>query len=353
MSSWIASFRFWFEQHGTTILEVTLVAALAVTLGLLAHWFLFRLVLRGAKTSGGTADDLVLQRLKRPSRWALVALALVLAARELPALDSIWQKVAGFIVPAIVGWLVLAVFHSLIGAMKLRADIAVANNLQSRRRQTRLTIFSRIGTFLIVFLTAGMMLLSIPGVRDVGVTLMASAGLAGLAVGAAAQPTLKSLIAGLQMALTEPISIDDVVVIDGEWGRVEDIHTTFVIVRTWDERRLVVPTVRFLETTFENWTRESATLLAPVLLHLDLAADIPPIRAEFERLVEQNPLWDKRVKVLQVTGMTPNSIEVRLLMSASDSGSAFDLQCQIREAMLAWLHEHEPEALARRAGSVR
>lgn len=348
MTDWIDSITFWLDRHGTAILEVALAAAVAVALGLLAHWFVFRLLARATKASESTADDLVIQKLKRPARWALVALALVLAARELPALESIWQKFAGFIVPAIVGWLVLAVFHAFIGTMKLRADITVANNLQARRRQTRLTIFSRIGTFLIVFLTIGMMLLSIPGVRDVGVTLMASAGLAGLAVGAAAQPALKSLIAGLQMAITEPISIDDVVIIDGEWGRIEDIQTTYVVVRTWDERRLVVPTSKFLDETFQNWTRESSALLAPVFLHLDPATDIPPIRAEFERLVEQNALWDKRVRVLQVTEMSPGSIEVRLLMSAADSGSAFDLQCEIREAMLAWLREHQPEAIARR-----
>lgn len=348
MTEWIDSTKGWLDSQGATVLEVVLVGAVAVAIGLLAHYLIFRLLGRIAKASEGTADDLVVQKLKRPSRWALVALALVLAARELPALGTVWQKIAGFVLPAIVGWIALAVLHALIGTMKLRADITVANNLHARRKQTRLTIFSRIGTFVIVFLTIGMMLLSIPGVRDIGVTLMASAGLAGLAVGAAAQPALKSLIAGLQMALTEPISIDDVVIIDGEWGRIEDIQTTYVVVRTWDERRLVVPTSKFLEETVENWTRESSAILAPVYLHLDPATDVQPIRTEFERLVEENELWDGRVKKLQVTETAPGSIEVRLLMSASDSGAAFNLRCEIREAMLAWLRENQPEAIARR-----
>jgi small-conductance mechanosensitive channel len=348
MTEWIDDAKGWFESQGPTVLEVALIGSLAIAIGLLAHYLIFRLLLRIAAASEGTADDLVVRELKRPSRWAMVALALVLAARELPALDTVWQKIAGFVIPAIVGWIVLAAFHALMGTMKLRADITVADNLRARRRQTRLTIFSRIGTFVIVFLTIGMMLLSIPGVRDVGVTLMASAGLAALAVGAAAQPALKSLIAGLQMALTEPISIDDVVIIEGEWGRIEDIRTTYVVVRTWDERRLVVPTSKFLEETFQNWTRESAQLLAPVFLHLDPAADISAIRTEFERIAAENPLWDGRVKKLQVTEMSPGSIEVRLLMSASDSGTAFDLRCEIREAMLAWLRENQPEAIARR-----
>ena len=188
--------------------------------------------------------------------------------------------------------------------MELRADIDVDDNLQARRRRTRLAIFSRIGTFVIVFVTIGLMLLSIPGVRDIGVTLMASAGLAALAVGAAAQPALKSLIGGLQMALTEPIRIDDVVIIDGEWGRIEDIRTTYVVVRIWDERRLVVPVTKFLEETFQNWTRKGSELLGTVFLHLDPLAEVDRLRAEFERQVEANPLWDGRVKAVQVTETT-------------------------------------------------
>ncbi len=280
----------------------------------------------------------------------MIALGLVLAAREIPALAAIWQRIAGFVMPALIGWIALSVLHALVRAMEMHTDtkIALPDNRDARRKRTRLAIFSRIATFLIVFLTIGLMLLSVPGVRDIGVTLMASAGLAGLAVGAAAQPALKSLIAGFQMALTEPISIDDVVIIDGEWGRVEDIRTTYVVVRIWDERRLVVPTSRFLEETFQNWTRESAELLGFVLLHLDPLTEIPPIRAEFERQAKAHRFWDGRVCKLQVTETSPQSIEVRLLMSAADASQAFDLRCDIRESMLAWIRENQPEAVMRR-----
>ena len=211
-----------------------------------------------------------------------------------------------------------------------------------------MAIFSRIGTFSIIFVTVGLMLLSIPGVRDIGVTLMASAGLAALAIGAAAQPALKALIGGLQMALTEPIRIDDVVIIDGEWGRIEDIRTTYIVVRIWDERRLVVPVNKFLDETFENWTRTGSQLLGTVFLHLDPLADVERIRTEYERLIKANPLWDERVQVVQVTDTQPESIEVRLLMSAKDAPTAFDLRCQIREAMMVFLREEMPEAIARR-----
>ncbi|MDG5750831.1 mechanosensitive ion channel [Qipengyuania sp. XHP0211] len=322
-------------------------AAAATAVALAVHWLAFRLLRRFARSSNSESDNMLVRRLAMPTRVALIALALVITAREIPAFEAIWQKLAGFIMPALIGWIALATLHALVEAMKLRADITVADNLAARRRRTRLTMLSRIVTFIIVFVTVGLMLLSIPGVRDIGVTLVASAGLAGLAVGAAAQPALKSLIAGAQMALTEPINIDDVVIIEGEWGRIEDIRTTYVVVKIWDERRLIVPTMRFLEDAFQNWTKKTAQLLGSVMLYLDPATKIAPIRAEFERQINANALWDGRVQVAQVTETMRDAIEVRLLMSAKDSSALFDLRCDIREGMLDWLAETMPEAFAR------
>ena len=190
--------------------------AVATLIALLAHWLVFRVLRRIARRSDSESDNVLVRCLARPTRVGLIALALVLVAREIPALDAVWQKVASFVMPALVGWIAIAILQALVEAMKLRSDITVADNLDARRQRTKLAMFSRLGTFLIVFVTVGLILLSIPGVRDIGLTLVASAGLAGLAVGAAAQPALKSLIAGVQMALTEPINIDDVVIIDGE-----------------------------------------------------------------------------------------------------------------------------------------
>jgi len=348
MPSWIADLRAELPAWAWDLGIALIAATLGITLALIAHTILYRVLRRVARASDSATDDTIVARLSRPTRWAMITLGLVLAARETPALDEVWQRFAGFVVPALVGWIALAILRALVHAMEVQADISVADNLRARRRRTRLAIFSRIATFIIVFITIGLMLLSIPGVRDVGVTLMASAGLAGLAVGAAAQPALKSLIAGLQMALTEPIRIDDVVIIDGEWGKIEDIRTTYVVVRIWDERRLVVPTTKFLEETFQNWTRDGAQLLGTVFLHLDPLTDIGPLRTEFERQIKANALWDGRVQVVQVTETTADSIEVRLLMSARDAPTAFDLRCAIREAMLAWIRENQPEAIVRR-----
>jgi small-conductance mechanosensitive channel len=329
-------------------LTAIVVAAAAIVIAIVVHILFFRVLKRIAQASESETDNIIVRRLARPTRYSLIALAFVIAAREVPALDDVWQKIAGFVLPALVGWIALAVLRALVKAMEIHADISQPDNKDARRRRTRLAILSRIGSFLIVFVTVGLMLLSIPGVRDIGMTLVASAGLAGLAVGAAAQPALKSLIAGFQMALTDPINIDDVVIIDGEWGRIEDIRTTYVVVRIWDERRLVVPTTKFLEETFQNWTRESAELLGTVNLHLDPLTSVEPLRSEYERLLKTNPLWDGRVCKLQVTESEPYSIEVRLLMSARDASEAFDLRCEIREAMLAWIRENQPEAIVRR-----
>lgn len=347
MTDWIEQFTGRLPGWAEHLLIALVAAAIGIAIALVIHGVIFRVLGRITQRSESQTDNIVVRRVERPARFAIVALGIGYAAREAPPLAVAWAKVSGFVMPALLGWIALALLRSMVEAMSVRADIAVADNRNARRRQTRLAILSRIGAFVIVFVTVSLMLLAIPGVRQVGVTLMASAGLAALAVGAAAQPALKALIAGFQMALTEPISIDDVVIIDGEWGRIEDIRTTYVIVKIWDERRLVVPTTRFLEETFQNWTKKTSQLTGTVMLYLDHAADIGPVRAEFERQVMADPRWDRRAQGVQVTNMTDESIEVRLLMTASDAGSLFDLRCAIREGMLAWIRDDMPDALRR------
>lgn len=347
MIAWMEQFTGRLPGWGEQVVIALFAAALGIVIALALHTVVFRVMRRIVRASASATDDIVVNRLGRPTRYAFVALGIGYAARETPPLALAWSKVSDFVMPFLLGWIALALLHSLVDAMVVRADITVADNRDARRRRTRLAILSRIGAFIIVFVTISLMLLAIPGVRQVGVTLIASAGLAALAVGAAAQPALKALIGGFQMALTEPINIDDVVIIDGEWGRIEDIRTTYVVVKIWDERRLVVPTTRFLEETFQNWTRNTAQLTGTVMLYLDHAADVAPIRAEFLRQIAAEPRWDQRAQGVQVTNMTDDSIEVRLLMTASDAGTLFDLRCAIREGMLAWIRREMPDALRR------
>lgn len=321
--------------------------AIAVVLALIVHQVAFRLLRRIARASDSGADDVVLRRIARPTRYALIALALVLAAREIEALEDIWQRLAGFVMPALIGWIAITLLNALINTMIMRADISVEDNLRARRKRTRLMIFSRIGTFVIIFIVTSLMLLSIPGVRDIGITLMASAGLAGLAVGAAAQPALKSLIGGFQLALTEPISIGDAVIIGGEWGWIEEIRMTYVVVKVWDERRLVVPTSKFLDEIFQNWTKKTSQLLGTVMFYVDPLTKLDPIREKFMEIVESNPRWDKRVRHMQVTELTRDAIELRFLMTAKDSPTLFDLRCDVREALIQWIAAEMPQAIVR------
>lgn len=333
------------------LLTVMIVIGVAVAVALAVHAIALTALRRLASRTASSSDDVVISRIARPTRWIALGVALSVSQRSLPLGNwaaGLWQQAAGFILPGLVGWLAMAIIHAMSDIAIARSDISVADNLQARRRRTRVTILTRIAIFMAVFLTICMMLLSIPGIRSVGVTLMASAGLAGLAVGAAAQPALKNLIAGVQLAFTEPIRIDDVVIVEGEWGRIEDIRLTFVVIRIWDDRRLVVPVSKFLEESFQNWTRSSSQLLGSVFLFLDPASDISRVRTAAKDIIEANEKWDGRFWNVQVTDTKPDSLEVRVLVTAADASEAFNLRCDVREAMMTFIAREMPEAIVRR-----
>jgi small-conductance mechanosensitive channel len=326
------------------------VLAFALLLSLV-HRILFAALRRLAGRTATKTDDILIARLDRPSFWLVIVIALAASG---PGLDlpryweTIWQRVLGLLTPGIFGWMLLAGLTAYRDISEVRFDITAADNLRARRRRTRIGILHRIGVFVLILITAMMMLMSIPSVRTIGVTLAASAGVAGLAIGAAAQPALKNLIAGIQMAFTEPIRIDDVVIIDNEWGRIEDIRLTYVVVRIWDDRRLVVPVSKFLENSFQNWTRETSALLGSVFWYLDPAADVARIRAKLEEVVRASPRWDQRLFNCQVTDSKQDGLmEVRGLMTAKDASTAFDLRCEVREAIYAFIRDEMPEALPR------
>jgi len=223
----------------------------------------------------------------------------------------------------------------------------VADNLQARRIQTQTRVLSRVLMGAIILLGVSIVLLTFPQVRQIGKTLLASAGIVGLVAGIAAKPVFGNLIAGLQIALTQPIRLDDVVIVEGEWGRIEEIGSSYVVVRIWDERRMVVPLVWFIENPFQNWTRRSADLLGTAFLWLDYRTPIAEVRAELERICRSEPLWDGRVCVTQVTDTAESTIQVRLLVSARNSGDAFDLRCLVRERMIDFLTRKHPQSLPR------
>ncbi len=208
-------------------------------------------------------------------------------------------------------------------------------------------ILQRVGEFMILVIGLSTLLMTFDGVRQYGVSLLASAGAAGLIAVLALQPVLKNIFAGIQLAVTQPIRIDDALLVEGEWGNVEEITSTYVVMRLWDWRRLILPLSYFIEKPFQNWTRESAALIGTVMIYLDHRAPIQTIRAKVQEIAEGSKLWDRQVMAVQVTDFREHVMEVRILVSARTSPRAFDLRCEVREKLIAFLQEEHPYALPR------
>lgn len=333
-------------NHITPMAAISI--ALSVAVAFLLHWLCYWIATRLVRRI--RIEPVILPALYHPTRWLIVLMTLAAAVQPLtftPRVEAIWSIGSGMLFILLMGWLIFSLMRAGRLILERRSDITVEDNLKARRQHTRIRILYRVAQFVIGFLIVSLMLITIPGVRTVGVTLMASAGLAGLAVGAAAQPALKNLIAGIQMAFSEPIRLDDVVIVEGKWGRVEDIKLTYVVVRIWDDRRLIVPVSYFLEKPFQNWTTKTSDLLGTVFLYVDPAADIEAIRTRFIEAVKSNSRWDGRVAILQVTDHRADALELRGLLSARNAGTAFDLRCEVREAMMHFLRAEMPQALVR------
>jgi small-conductance mechanosensitive channel len=228
----------------------------------------------------------------------------------------------------------------------------VANNLSARAIQTQVLVLKRVAVSVIAVFTAASMLMVFDSVRQFGQSILASAGIAGIILGLAAQRSIGGMLAGFQIALTQPIRMDDVVIVEGEFGRVEEITLTYVVVQVWDLRRLVVPISYFIEQPFQNWTRSSTNLLATVFLYVDYTLPVAPLRAELTRILEASPRWDRKVNVLQVTDSKERTIEIRALASAADASIAWDLRCEIRERLVEFLQRQYPECLPRLRGVI-
>ena len=317
-----------------------------VLAALVLHWVIFLLLGKITRSSSSAMDDVIIAKARQPTRWLMIGLTISVAAESDALVGEGWDIFADFLMPAVIGWVAFSIVKGLAVGYERQLELT-GDEVAHRGYRTRIAILSRTARVAIVIVTVSLIMLNIPGVRDVGTTMLASAGLAALAVGAAAQPALKSLIAGLQMALTQPLRIGDMVKVDGQVGRVEEIRMSFVTVRTWDERVVVAPTSRFLDQSFENWSRVSEKLTGPIFLHLDPIAEVEPIRDEFEAFVKNHALWDGRNVALLMTEAHPESIELRLSMSAETIGDLWNLRCDVREHMLAWLRENQPKALIR------
>ncbi|MFC4536160.1 mechanosensitive ion channel family protein [Sphaerisporangium dianthi] len=250
---------------------------------------------------------------------------------------------------ACVAWLVIQAAYAVTDVVLARLNgVEGVGNRRARRMRTQITLVRRVAAAVIIVVSAGAMLFSFPAVRALGAGLLASAGIAGVVAGIAAQSTLSNLIAGLQLAFSDAIRLDDAVVVDGEWGRIEELTLTYVVVRLWDERRLILPVSYFTTTPFENWTRYESRVVGHVMFYVDWTVPVEELRAELYRRLREHPLWDQKDWTIQVTDVRSNGlVELRALMSASDAPSVWDLKCDIREHLVAYIREHHPHALPR------
>ncbi|MDX8338087.1 mechanosensitive ion channel [Draconibacterium sp. IB214405] len=246
-----------------------------------------------------------------------------------------------------IAWASIAVLQISKKMILSKLDVEQEDNLKQRKFLTQFNIMESIIYFLIVLIAIGSALMLFKDVRQLGISLFASAGVAGIIIGFAAQKLIATVLAGLQIAITQPIRIDDVVIVENEWGRIEEITLTYVVVKIWDQRRLVVPSTYFFEKPFQNWTRTSAEILGTVFLYTDYHVSFDVLREELTRLLESTPLWDKRVNVLQVTDAKEYGVEIRVLVSAKDSPTAWDLRVFIREKLIEFIQKYYPESLPR------
>lgn len=341
---------------GTAALADLVYSLLVIAVALVASWLLRLLIhflLRrwhARRLARAETVQLRLDHIRAPLHVLVPAVCLAVSVplwRFPPRVDSmILEGLILWIIGA-VAWLALRVVNVVRDLVASRLHVEEKDNLHARRVYTEIRLIERVVKVGIVVLGLAAMLLTFPQARQVGVSLLASAGVAGIILGFAAQRTLGNLLAGIQIAIAQPIRIEDVVIVEGEWGWIEEITLTYVVIRIWDLRRLVVPISYFIEKPFQNWTRTSAALLGTVFIYADYTIPVDRVRQELDRLLHRSANWDGKVSGLQVTNATERIVEMRALMSAVDSPTAWNLRCEVREGLLKFLQEQFPQCLPR------
>jgi small-conductance mechanosensitive channel len=299
-------------------------------------------------------SPLFIQKILRTIRFPIAAIVLLIAAGVvLPLIDLseeltvMLRQLVSVLQISAVGWFGIACTVLMCEFFINAYDVSVSDNLKARKMHTKINVIQQIVTVLIIFIAVAAILMSFDKVRQLGVSLLASAGVFGIIIGFAAQKSIATLLAGIQIAITQPIRVDDVVIVENEWGWIEEITLTYVVVKIWDLRRLVLPIDYFLNSPFQNWTRVSADILGTVFIYADYTVPFDELRAELKRVCEGSDLWDKKVCGLQVTDATKETVQIRALVSAKDSPKAWDLRCLVRERLIDYLQKNYPASLPR------
>jgi small-conductance mechanosensitive channel len=344
-----------FFQNWQYVARAVGVLLISVLIGLGAHFLIFSLIKQLARRTVSPLDDGFIKHCQGPLKivFPLLALSLFLPLLSLP--DDLLSPLRHLISVGVivsVTWLLIRATKVLQDVLLVHFPIVERDNLRARKFHTQLQILRKTVVFVLALLAFAVVLMTFEKVRQLGTAILASAGIAGIVLGLATQRTISTVLAGLQIAITQPIRVDDVVIVENEWGRVEEITLTYVVVRIWDLRRLVVPITYFIEKPFQNWTRVSADLLGSVFIYADYTLPVQRIREELHSILKASSLWDGRVWGLQVTGTTERALELRALMSASDASSAWDLRCDVREKLLEFIQKNYPESLPRIRGDL-
>ncbi len=290
-----------------------------------------------------------------PTRWIfpLLAVLCVLPGLPLPpTLMSALEHIAGIGLIAAISWLAILLVDVTSDVLAARYRVDVSDNLVARRIQTQFQMLHHIVVVLVSVVAVSTVLMTFPAINHIGVSILASAGLASLVVGMAMKGTLENIIAGVQIAFAQPFRMGDAVVIEGEWGWIEEIGTMYVVVRIWDLRRLVIPLSYFLENSFQNWTRTSAELLGYTYIYTDYTVSVDVVREELKRICESTPLWGGKVCGVQVSDSDRYTMQLRALMDARNSGDAWDLRCLVREKLIDFLQKNYPGCLPRYRGEL-
>jgi small-conductance mechanosensitive channel len=321
------------------------VAALA---GLVACSVLFRVSGVFARRTQKALDDSLIRHCRRPLRLILPLLFIhfLFPVTGMPQSASVLlEQVLGVILIASIAWLAINLTSVFEDFMLSQFRFDVEDNLQARRINTQIQVLRKVVIVTVVIVSLSSILMTFEKVRYLGGSLLASAGIAGLIIGLAAQRSIGTLLAGIQIAITQPIRIDDVVIVENEWGRIEEITLTYVVVRIWDLRYLIVPITYFMEKPFQNWTRVTAYILGTVFLYVDYTVPVQAVREELQRILKATDLWDGRVWGLQVTNATDKTLELRALMSAADASNAWNLRCEVREKLIEFVRHNFPDGL--------
>ncbi len=333
-----------------------IVALGIILISLLGYFILYRILIRIGKRSEGETLTMASRKFRNPV-FVVVLLIDFILIKELFTFEERGAEIVGQIVTVTIifcmAWLLIRVINMARELVLRQYDIAGADNLKARKVTTQFRVLERILIVIVIIIAVAIALMTFEGIKRIGISLFASAGVAGIILGLAAQKLLGSVLAGFQIAVTQPIRIDDVVIVENEWGWIEEVNLTYVVVRIWDKRRLILPTTYFIEKPFQNWTRVSADILGTVYVYTDYQMPVDRLRDEFMRILGQTDLWDGKVGVVQVTNATEKTMEIRALMSAVDSPTAWDLRVLVREKLIAFLQEHYPHCLPRTRVEIR